>query len=420
MRDESVPSLIQLEPRGHHFHISQGRTVLTTSLNGFVENKSLEGLWVLETRLLSRYIWKVGGSEPTFSALSAVDQRRSIAYYIFAPPECRKKQEPGCDPAQNSVEIKIDREVGEGLLENVTLTNHTLLNTSFTLTLDVAADFAAQSEATGSRQQRGRLTKEWRRSGDGGSLSFDYKARHGHSHQGESGTAAIHRGVRLLLTNDQQPPEFRGGRLRFRIKLKPREQWRATLAWSAQVDSRDLPLPDEGERNRKRKNFLANAASYEVPGERSLAPLVLRTLGRAASDLAMLRMYDLDGEDAAGGHWIPAAGIPRYVGLFSRDILFSSCQAATLSTDMLRGSLAVLASQLGERTNDWRDEQPGRVIHEIHSGPTAQLNYTPHGRYFGGATGSLFYGTVVADLWHWTGNKSLIAPLIEPALRTLA
>jgi glycogen debranching enzyme len=419
MDDENGPLLIQLEPRGGKFHISGGRTVLISALDGSVDGDGIQGLWVLETRLLSQYTWEVGLRKPTFSALSATEQRSSLGYYIFAPPECRKQKSPGCSPAQNSVEIKIDRTVGEGLLENVTLVNHTLLETSFVLSLKVGADFRGLSEANGQRKQRGRLTKHWRASDEGCTLSFDYKATHAYKHQGESGKASFHRGIQLLLKNDQQAPKYSGSRIRFRIRLKPRQKWHATLAWTAQVEGRNLALPDDPERKRKHDLFLADCARHEAPEARSLAPLVIRTVRQATADLAALRLYDLDSKDEMGERWVPAAGIPTYVGLFARDVLFCSRQAATVSTEMLRGTLAELARQVGTRTDDWRDEQPGRMIHEIHSGPTEQLNYTPHGRYFGGVTGELFYGAAVADLWHWTGNKGAVAPFVETAMRAL-
>jgi glycogen debranching enzyme len=411
--------LIELDPRGQNFHISQGRTVLITALDGSIEGHGMEGLWVLETRLLSQYQWEVGANKPTLSALSAVEQHNSIGYYIFAPRECRRSRVPGCDPAQNSIEIKIDRNVGEGLVEHVTVINHTLLATSFVLSLRVSADFAAPAEATGKRKQKGRLTKHWQSGSDRCSLQFDYKASHRYSHQGDSGTATFHRGIRLAVTNDQQPPQYSGRRIRFQIKLKPRQEWRATLAWTAQVEGRDQPLPNE-ERDQKRAAFLSESARYQSPDDRSFSPLVLRTLQRSAADIAALRMYDLDSKDALGERWVPAAGIPMYVGLFARDVLFASRQLITVSTDMLRGSLDVLAQHLGTRTDDWRDEQPGRVIHELHSHPLAQLNYSPHGRYYGGSTGSMFYGFAVADLWRWTGSREAVKPFLEPALRGLA
>ena len=85
---------------------------------------------------------------------------------------------------------------------------------------------------------------------------------------------------------------------------------------------------------------------------------------------------------------------------------------------MLRGTLYELA-RWQDGTNDWRDEQPGRMLHEAHTGPLAALNYNPRGRYYGSLTTSAHIPVAVAELWHWTGDKELIRPLIEPALRAL-
>src|SRR5207248_4884540 len=63
-----------------------------------------------------------------------------------------------------------------------------------------------------------------------------------------------------------------------------------------------------------------------------------------------------------------------------------------------------------------RDEEPGRMLHEAHTGPLAALNYNPRSRYYGAATTSSFYPIVVSELWHWTGNKNLVRPLLKPAL----
>src|SRR6185437_15321335 len=308
MYEENEPLLIQLDPRGQNFHISGGRTVLISARDGSIDGDELQGLWTLNTRLLSRYRWEVGLRKPTLSVLSAVEQNRSIGYFIFAPTECRRRKVPGCDPAQNSVEIKIERTVGDGLIEHVTLTNHTLLETSFVLSLRVSSDFADIIEASEPRRQRGRITKQWLASEEGCTLEFDYQVTHGYRHQGESGKAHIHRGVRLLVKNDQEAPRYSGMRIRFPVRLKPRQQWHATLEWTAQVDGRDLPLPDDPERVRKQDLFLASCARHEAPEVRSLAPLVIRTARQATADLAALRLYDLDREG-----WVPAAGIPTYM-----------------------------------------------------------------------------------------------------------
>lgn len=415
--------LIQLEPRERRHHISRGRSVLATARDGTVHPADdHEGLWVQETRVLSKYEWRAEDQAPTLSALSAIEQHHDLAYYVFAPPECRKSATPGCDPAQNSIELRIERTVGEGMLEVVTLTNHTQLTSSFNLDLHVDADFADPSEAGGKRKQHGTLTRKWSALEAGHSLRFNYKAKHAYRHQNESGTAFLHRGIRLELRNDQHAPEYRNKRIRFRVKLAPRATWNATLTWIAQIDDVDLPSPTDSSpiQEQKRKSFLDACTRYDSPQAHSLTSTVLRTLHQSVSDLASLRLYDLDSEDSQGERWIPAAGIPAYIGLFSRDVLFTSREAASVHTALMRGALAEVATHIGAEFNDWRDEQPGRMIHEMHGNPTAILNYNPHARYYGEATSSIFYPSVVADLWRWTGSKELIAPFIKPALLGLA
>ena len=117
--------------------------------------------------------------------------------------------------------------------------------------------------------------------------------------------------------------------------------------------------------------------------------------------------------------WVMAAGLPIYIALFGRDTLTAGWQAALASPQMMRGALCELPKWQGRVENDWRDEQPGRMLHEAHTGPLASLFYNPRTRYYGAATTSSFYPVVLSELWHWTGDKSLIQPLLEPALRGL-
>ena len=63
-------------------------------------------------------------------------------------------------------------------------------------------------------------------------------------------------------------------------------------------------------------------------------------LEQAKRDLAALRLHDLDQGPQA---WVPAAGIPIYIALFGRDTLTVGWQAAVVSTQMMRGTLPVMA-----------------------------------------------------------------------------
>lgn len=87
-----------------------------------------------------------------------------------------------------------------------------------------------------------------------------------------------------------------------------------------------------------------------------------------------------------------------YVSLFGRDTLTAAWQAAMASRDMMPGTLAELARWQGTEVNDWRDEQPGRMLHQAESGPLAMLNMHPLRRYYGSITTSGFYPVVVSEL----------------------
>ena len=113
-------------------------------------------------------------------------------------------------------------------------------------------------------------------------------------------------------------------------------------------------------------------------------------------------------------------GVPTYMALFGRDMLTAGWQASLLSNDMGRGPWSLLAKTQTFETNDWRDAQPGRMLHESHTDPLSALNFTPEGLYFGTANVPFLYPIVVSELWHWTGNKDELRQYAKPALDTLA
>jgi glycogen debranching enzyme len=152
------------------------------------------------------------------------------------------------------------------------------------------------------------------------------------------------------------------------------------------------------------------ATRFIAPGGGELSFAVGAALEQAKRDLAALRLDDLRHGDA----WTMAAGLPVYLALFGRDTLTTAWQAAITGPEMMRGTLAELPRWQGLEVNDWRDEQPGRMVHEAQTGPLAMLNYTPRARYYGAATTSAFYPVALSEAWHWTGDKDLIRNLFEP------
>jgi len=96
---------------------------------------------------------------------------------------------------------------------------------------------------------------------------------------------------------------------------------------------------------------------------------------------------------------MPAAGMPWFVAVFGRDSIIASLQAMAVSYEFGRGTLVKLAQLQATEVDDWRDAQPGKILHEIRQGELAQLHeiHTP------------YYGTVEATiLWIITLAKPTV------------
>jgi glycogen debranching enzyme len=425
MTPASTPSRIRLRPRHDVIHVSRGRSVLATDLEGTISSDSpRQGLFVYQTRMLSDYRWKMEGKQPQLSVQSPVEQYSWLGYYYDAPPNCKETPAGECNPLQQTVELKVSRVIGEGMHEDVELWNHTQIATSVSLKLEVDGDFVSRKEVKKERKQKGKLEKKWSKSRDGEYLwRFHYTNEHDYDHQGNSGTARLERAITLHLRSDSAP-KHAGKTITFQVTLEPHGVWRACLKWVPEVDGNLLPVEgkcnalrgSDSEYNRKAEAFLREATALQT-GVNELTTTAQRVLNRSRLDMISLRMFDLDeGEN----NWKLAAGIPTYLALFGRDMLASAWQANILSNDMLRGALSLNAKLQAHDHNDWRGAQPGRMLHESHTDPLSVLNFTPQALYYGTISVPLLFPICVSELWHWTGDKDAVRPYIKPALDALA
>jgi len=417
-------ALVRLRPRPGTNYVSSGRTVLATGEDGVLREAPDQGLLVYETRLLSRYRYLIDGVEPHPVTTSNVAQRSWLGYYIARPGADPAAPPTLSDAAQQAVELRLSRYAGGGVHEDVDLTNFTMEPVKLTLALELASDFADPEEAERGPRQHGRQSSQWS-AGDGcWELRTAYEAKHRYAHQGETGTARIRRGLIVRFSHATTAPRRRGRRILFPVELEPRGRWHCCVdlvpvmegeAISPHYGCRSFGAQDN-EYERKSNTFLREATTFSSRESGALAHVVVGALEQGKRDLAALRLFDLDCGERA---WTVAAGLPLYVALFGRDTLTVAWEAAPVSTDLMAGTLPALAAYQGKTVDDWRDEQPGRMLHEAHTGPLSALNYKPQGRNYGSLTTSGFYPFVVAQLWHWTGNKELVGPYVDPAVAAL-
>jgi glycogen debranching enzyme len=141
--------------------------------------------------------------------------------------------------------------------------------------------------------------------------------------------------------------------------------------------------------------------------------IVNAVLSRSLHDLRLLSDHVEDG-------YLPSAGIPWFSVPFGRDSLITSIQALCLQPDIARATLTFLARHQGQEVNDWRDEQPGKILHEIRLGELAVLGQVPHTPYYGSVDATPLFVVTLGEYLRWTGDRALVEtlrPNLEAALR---
>ncbi|MCC6176561.1 MAG: amylo-alpha-1,6-glucosidase [Chloroflexi bacterium] len=141
--------------------------------------------------------------------------------------------------------------------------------------------------------------------------------------------------------------------------------------------------------------------------------IVNALLQRSLHDLRLLCDQIEDG-------YLPSAGIPWFSVPFGRDSLITSLQTLMLQPDIARGTLLFLAEHQGREVNDWRDEQPGKILHEIRLGELAALGQVPHTPYYGTVDATPLFLIALGEYVRWTGDRAFaerLRPHAEAALR---
>ncbi|QSO52129.1 amylo-alpha-1,6-glucosidase [Alicyclobacillus curvatus] len=120
-----------------------------------------------------------------------------------------------------------------------------------------------------------------------------------------------------------------------------------------------------------------------------------------------LRMLATD----IGHGTFPVAGVPWYSVPFGRDSLITALQSLSVNQEMARGTLATMAAFQGTEVNPSRDEQPGKIMHELRPGELTRIGLKPFGPYYGTIDATPLFLNLAADYLAWTGDLEFIRSL---------
>lgn len=306
-----------------------------------------EGLYVADTRLLSRWILEIDDS--TFWDVGSIREpgRRTTAL----SPAARRNQ------THDLFVFRTQELDAAGLTETLLIRNLGREAISARLVLRAGTDFADQFtvrtdgrvfDLSGAASSLDVL--------DDGSLSFGYS----HTFRGETFEA----GVRLTASI---PPA---------VRREP-DDGRfvgAVLSW-------DLTLP-AGE-TQALTIAAVSAGGQAQPG----MPAAVVRSDEGLDALARQSLRDLDSLlmpcPVKPELVIPAAGLPWFLTLFGRDSLLTCMLTRKESPQLLGDVLRALAATQGTVDDPSRVEQPGKIVHEVRVSELAQLGAVPYGRYYG-------------------------------------
>ncbi len=113
------------------------------------------------------------------------------------------------------------------------------------------------------------------------------------------------------------------------------------------------------------------------------------------------------------------AGVPWYAVPFGRDSLIAARQFLLASTDVARGTLLTMAHLQGQAIRPERDEQPGKIVHEVRAGELSRLGVLPFAPYYGSIDATPLFLMLLASYFHWTGDRDLIIQLLPQVERAL-
>jgi len=360
----------------------EGSSFCVSGTTGDVRPHRSEGLFVRDTRLLSRWELHVDGMP--LEALSATSAEPYEAVFVG-------RTAPRAGHAEPTLVVERHRYVGQGMREDVTLRNFGLEPAGVDLQLHVEADFADLFEVKEQRTVRNRAVG---RRAVGSDLVFWME------HGGDG------RGVRVGAAGAQAA----GNVLRMSAVVPPGGTWSTTVEVVASVGGVELAAPfpldvpvEQAEPARRMRGWRAS-----VPDIRVDDPALAQALERSEEDLGALRIVDPRHPDDD----VVAAGAPWFMALFGRDSLLTGWMTLPFNPSLALGTLRTLARMQGRRHDVRTEEQPGRIVHEVRLGADLSLALGGDSVYYGSIDSTPLFVMLVGRALRWGVPLEQLEPLL--------
>jgi len=347
------------------------------------------GLFYRDTRFLSRWILTAEGR--SLEVLSTDDVDYYSAQFFLYPPSGTIYKNP-------DLSVIRQRTVGDGVHEDVLLLNHSPQPVQVRLHVEADSDFADLFEVKDALKKKGELYRQDR----GGDLVLGYRRDDF---------------VRETVISSSEATIDNGG-LSFQVEVPAHGEWQTCIDVVPQAGGPVRAKHGHGSISNPVPNMKLSLNEWieQAPQLESSWDKLGHIYWRSLVDLAALRFYPEVLPDAS----VPAAGLPWFMALFGRDSIITSYQTLPFTPELAETTLRVLAARQGEKVDDFKDEEPGKILHELRVGELTRFGERPHSPYYGTADATPMWLVLLEETERWTGNADLIRELEPNARAALA
>ncbi|TMB27353.1 MAG: amylo-alpha-1,6-glucosidase [Deltaproteobacteria bacterium] len=395
-----------------------------------------QGAYFEDTRFLSKLRLAIAGGPPVvLSTQTRAEYTSQVDLTVTSTQFGGLFQDP-----VNFLHLRREQIIDEHFVERLTLTNYLVRDIDYWVEYEFAADFADQFEVRGARRrERGTY---FRPLVDERRVVFFYQGRDGVLYRVE------------VFFPARAPDEIAGGRARFNFHLGPNESTglelhalpslhavrSGTSVREAADEARQpgfRPPPTMTEEPESGWLYPGSHPASQPPAPRRFEERVARSradyrhwaenssrietneeafngaLAQAVADLKALSVF-------WEGRRVISAGVPWYASPFGRDAAITAFQALLVNPDIAREALLFLAAHQGKKVDDFREEEPGKILHEIRRGELARTGEVPHTPYYGSVDSTPLFLVLYTEYLQWTHDRATgeqLLPAAEAALR---
>lgn len=342
---------------------------------GDIRARVEEGLFYRDTRHLSKFILLVNGEAP--GHVSSTVFEGGAEFHASA----------GVNGEPDGLSIVRRRTLEEVMREEIRLVNRTDAPVNAGIALDLDADFADLMHVRwGGPERPGEFIREV----EDGSLRFAYRRED------------FRPGTRVIVDADAEALE--PGRIVLKVSLAPDEERVVRVEIVPEEDGKPPPPLEP-----------STKTAAEIPVLETDCEQLARSWKQSMADLRSLR-FRLGPDDPGE---VLAAGVPWYMALFGRDSLIACYQTVSLFPELARNTLRSLARRQATDFDDFRDAEPGKILHELRFGELTRFGLEPNSPYYGTVDATPLFLILLHELWRWTADDALAREMENTARRAL-